>query len=79
MKPLKIEETEIWKELCKLSLTARESMIEQFASKIEAMFNCKIVNRSFTDLGTITNPALSVQDGIRDICYVKEFVPVNPK
>lgn len=74
---MKIEESEIWKELCKLSLTARESMIERFTFEIERVFNCKIVNRPFTELGTITNPALSVQDGIRNICYLKEFVPNN--
>ena len=74
---MKIEETEIWKELSKLSLTARESMIERFRLNIEEKFNCKITDRLFTDLDHITNPVLSVQDSIRNICYLKEFVPVT--
>jgi hypothetical protein len=72
---MKIKETEIWVELCKLDLITRGTMIERFASKIETMFDCKIIDRPFTELGDVTNPALSVRDNIMNVCYLKEFVP----
>lgn len=73
----KIQETEIWKELCKLNLTARESAFEQYTSQIESKLSCKIVNHPFVNLGQIKNPVLSVQDRFLNICYLKEFVPTS--
>ena len=74
---MKIQETEIWKELAKLSLTAREVAFDQFQTAIEEKLNCKIIDEPFVNLGHINNPVMSVQDRFRNICYLKEFVP-NP-
>lgn len=71
----KITESEVWNQIGKLSLSQREHAFDQFASNIEKAFDCKIVDRAYGDLGKITNPVMPVQDNIRNICYLKEFVP----
>lgn len=73
----KIEENEIWKEISKLSLAGREHIIDANRSKIEERLNCKIIDRPYGDLGTIKNPAMAVKDHFRNVCYLKEFVPIT--
>ena len=72
---MKIEESEVWKQLSLLPLVTREAMIDQFKPQIELRFNCKIIDQPFINLGHINNPVLSVQNSIRNICYLKVFVP----
>ena len=71
---MNIQETEFWKEIGKLSLSAREIVIEKFQKEIEQNFNCKIINRSYGELGKIINPSIAVKCDIINICYLKEFV-----
>jgi hypothetical protein len=72
----KITESEFWKYLQKLSLTQREYAFDNFTSKMEEKLGCKIIDKPYGELGRITNPVMPVQDNFRNICYLKEFVPV---
>ncbi len=71
----KLTNSDFWKEISRLSMSARERAFDQYQIKIEDSFNCKIVDRAYGDLGSIDNPVMPVLDSIRNICYLKEFVP----
>lgn len=72
---MNIQETELWTEIGKLSLSSRERAFDKYGEQIEEKFNCKIVDRNYGDLARITNSAMPVKCDIRNICYLKEFVP----